>query len=111
MGKKIIPDAIYEITATARPEEIRELINLALDGELLKSIDRLTSMLVEKGLSGEDITAQMHREILGMENLTDKKKVELLDHIGEIEFRLTEGANERIQLDALIAHLVLSGGK
>jgi len=35
--------------------------------------------------------------------------VQLLDRIGEADFRLTEGSNERIQLEALIAYIVLAG--
>jgi replication factor C small subunit len=31
-----------------------------------------------------------------------------MDMIGEVDFRLTEGANERIQLDALLAHFALA---
>jgi len=32
-----------------------------------------------------------------------------MDRIGEADFRITEGANERIQLDALIASFFLAG--
>jgi ATP-binding cassette subfamily F protein 3 len=36
-------------------------------------------------------------------------KVQLINGIGEIDFRLSEGANERIQLEALVAEFVLLG--
>ena len=36
-------------------------------------------------------------------------KVRLIDRVGEAEFRLVEGSNERIQLEALLAHFVLAG--
>ena len=42
-------------------------------------------------------------------NISDRTKVELVDRIGEIEFRLIEGSSERIQLESLIAHFVLVG--
>jgi replication factor C small subunit len=35
----------------------------------------------------------------------EKLKVLLVDKLGEIDFRLTEGAHERIQLDAYLAYL------
>ena len=38
--------------------------------------------------------------------LDEKKKVELVDIIGEYDFRIVEGANERIQLEALIAQFM-----
>jgi len=35
----------------------------------------------------------------------------LIDKTGEIEFRIVEGSNERIQLESLLAHLVVVGDK
>ena len=61
-------------------------------------------------LSGEDIIRQIHHELFNLE-IPDLTKVELVDQIGQIEFRLVEGSSERIQLEALIAHFVLVGNK
>jgi replication factor C small subunit len=35
-------------------------------------------------------------------------KVRLIDHLGETDFRLSEGADGDIQMEALIARFVLS---
>ena len=40
-------------------------------------------------------------------NISDEKKIKALEYIGECEFRISEGANERIQLEALIAQLIM----
>ena len=101
-------DAIYKITATARPEQVRELINTALDGNFSAARKHLDTLLLEQGLSGEDVVGQIYRAIFEIE-LPEKRMVELIDVIGEIDFRLTEGANERIQLESLLAHFALSG--
>jgi len=63
--------------------------------------------LRDKGISGDEILAQMHRLVINMD-IPAKRKVELMDRIGEADYRMTEGANERIQLDALIASFCLS---
>ena len=42
-------------------------------------------------------------------SIPDYMKVKLMEQIGEIDFRLTEGDNERIQLEALLAFFVLNG--
>jgi replication factor C small subunit len=101
-------DAIYKITATARPEQVRELIETALAGNFSASRKHLDSLLLEQGLSGEDVVGQIYRAMFGLE-IPERRMVELIDVIGEIDFRLTEGANERIQLECLLAHFVLSG--
>jgi replication factor C small subunit len=109
LGSEIKPERIYETTATARPEEIQELIKRALDGKFFDALDKLED-LVDKGISGDEILAQMHRLVINMD-IPAREKVELMDRIGEADYRITEGANEKIQLDALIASFCLSSGK
>ena len=108
LDKKIDMEAIYQITATARPEEIGNLIDLALDGDFVGARTKLDTLLINQGLSGEDIIVQIHRTMFD-KSIPDILKVKLMDRIGEIDFRLTEGANERIQLEALLAYFVLAG--
>lgn len=109
LSSEIKPEMIYEITATARPEEIKELIKKALEGKFFDALDTLEE-LMDKGISGDEILAQMHRLVINLD-IPARKKVELMDRIGEADYRITEGANERIQLDALIASFCLSSGK
>ena len=106
LSSEIKPEMIYEITATARPEEIEELIKEALGNKFFDALNMMEE-LVDKGISGDEILAQMHRVVINMD-IPAKKKVELMDRIGEADYRITEGANERIQLDALIASFCLS---
>jgi replication factor C small subunit len=108
LGEKVDEDTIYRITSTARPEEIREFITTALKGEFVAARGMLDDLLLSKGLSGEDVVVQIHRAMLDLE-LPDRDKVRLIDRIGEIDFRMTEGANERIQLEALLAYFALFG--
>jgi len=108
LDKKIDMEAIYQITATARPEEIGSLIDLALGGDFIGARTKLDTLLINQGLSGEDIIVQIHRTMFD-KSIPDILKVKLMDRIGEIDFRLTEGANERIQLEALLAYFVLAG--
>lgn len=110
LDKIIDMDIIYKTTATAKPDEVEELINLSLKGDFIKARAKLDTLLIEQGLSGEDIIAQIHRTMLDM-TIPDRLKIDLIDRIGEIDFRIAEGANERIQLEALIAHFILCTNK
>jgi replication factor C small subunit len=103
---KITEEVIYQISARARPEEIKEMMVAALNGDFLGARKKLDTLLIEYGLSGEDIIRQMHREVFNLK-IPDKKKITLVDRIGEHDFRLVEGSNERIQLEALLAQFGL----
>ncbi len=110
LGKKITADLIYQITATAKPEEVEKLIETALKGNFMEAREFLDRLMIEYGMSGEDIVSQLYREILSSK-LDESLKVVLIDKLGEIDFRLTEGAHERIQLNAYLAYLTLIGKK
>jgi replication factor C small subunit len=110
LDDKVDEDTIYQITSTAKPEEIRELIKAAMSGDFVAARGKLDDLLLSKGLSGEDVVVQIHRAMLAMD-ISNTDKVKLIDRIGEIDFRMTEGANERIQLEALMAYFVLAGSK
>ena len=110
LGKKITDEEVYKSTATARPEDIEDLLNIAINGDFIQARSHLDKLLIEYGLSGEDILRQIHRSVFNL-SIPEQAKVQLVDRIGEIEFRVVEGSNERIQLEALIAHIVLVGSQ
>jgi replication factor C small subunit len=106
--KKITADILYETSATARPEEVKAILNTAIQGNFMAARNQLYDLLTTHGLSGEDIIKQMHRTIFDL-TIPDESKVQLLEKTGEIEFRLVEGSNEHIQLESLLAQFVLFG--
>ncbi len=109
LSKVITEEILYKVSATARPEDVATLIKAALvEGNFLRAREFLDTMLIDFGLSGEDVIKQIHSNVFSL-NIPDLEKVKLIDRIGEIEFRMVEGANERIQLEALLAYLVLLG--
>ena len=108
MGTKIDDEAIYRSTQTVRPDEIKDLISIALEGDFARSRKILETVLIEYALSGEDLIRQIHRNIYDLP-IKERDKVRLIDRIGEVEFRMVEGGNPRIQLESLLAHFVLVG--
>nr|WP_250543640.1 replication factor C small subunit [Methanocaldococcus lauensis] len=110
LSNVIDDEIIYKVSSRARPEEVKKMMELALEGKFMEARDLLYKLMVEWGMSGEDILNQMFREINNL-NIDERKKVELADYIGETDFRIVEGANERIQLSSLLAKMALLGKK
>ena len=108
MGTKIDDEAIYRSTQTVKPDEIKDLINTALSGDFAKARKSLEVILIENALSGEDLIRQIHRNVYDLP-IKERDKVRLIDKIGEVEFRMVEGSNPRIQLESLLAHFALVG--
>jgi len=108
LDKKITEEIIYSVSSRARPEQVQEMILLALKGKFIEARKKLEELMYEQGMSGEDVLIQVYRETMNMDEkeLPDKDKIALVDTIGEYDFRIVEGANERIQLEALLAQFM-----
>jgi len=110
VNKKITAELIYETSATAKSEDIKKLINTALSGNFMAARSQLYELLINQGLSGEDVIKQIHQNIFDLA-IPDEIKIKLIEKTGEIEFRLIEGSNAHIQLEALLAHFAFEGEK
>ena len=109
-GKAVDSEIVYQATASVHPEKTQELLKAALEGDFMGARKLLDTMLIDEGLAGEDIIRAVHKGVFDLP-IPDKQKVELVDKIGEIDFRMVEGSTERIQLEALLAHFTLVGGE
>lgn len=107
LGKTVDEKAVYLVVGLAKPEEVREMLDLAFKGKFLEARGKLRAMLLEYGLSGQDILKQVHSEIFKLD-LPEAEKLRLADVIGEIDYRLSQGADEEVQLSAMLARLALS---
>ena len=108
LGESVNADAVYKVTGKARPEEVRQMMELALSGDFIKAREKLHELLINYGLSGVDVVRQVHRETFNME-IPEPWKLRIANIVGEIDFRMSEGANEEIQLSALLAQFGLVG--
>ena len=53
--KEITPDVVYQAVAAARPDEVKEALELALDGNYSGARERLDTLQITYGLAGEDV--------------------------------------------------------
>lgn len=106
LQKEITAETIYSMASVAKPKEINELLTHAVKNRFEKAREILLNTMLKYGLSGLDIIKQIQKEVWNLE-LSERKKVEMVDKCGEIEFRMVEGSDEYIQLEALLAHFAL----
>ncbi len=106
--KKVSEDDVFKVASRARPKEVGEMVRFALKGDFSKARTLLDDLMIRYGLSGEDVIAQVYREVVALD-VGDEAKITLVERVGEYDFRLGEGANERVQLEALLAQLALAG--
>lgn len=108
LDKPVDAKVIYSITGKASPADVRKMIKIAMDGDFIEARKQLRDMIQKYGVAGSDIIRQIHTEIFRAE-IPEPWKIKLADIAGEIDFRLVEGADEEVQLSALLARLVEAG--
>ncbi len=109
LNQRINEKSIYDIASRARPKEVSSMLMYAIEGDFQKARNELNTLMFSYGMSGEDILLQCYREALNLPK-GDKEKLNIVKAIGEYNFRIVEGANERIQLEAMLAALAMLKG-
>ena len=106
LGNDISDELVFSMASVAKPKEIEEILNLAINNKFIDAKNKLLDAMLRYGLSGQDIIKQIQKQVLELD-IDDRMKVHLIDKCGEIEFRMTEGSDEYLQLEALLANFTL----
>ncbi len=104
MSRGITEESVYQVVGRAKPTDVHDMLNHALKGDFIKAREELRHLLVKYGLSGSEIVRQIHSEIFRLA-IPEKKRIELIEAVGEIDFRLVQGGDEEVQLSTLLARL------
>ncbi len=111
----VTAETVKEYATVPLRREVEGMLGAALSGSFFEARDRLYHLFSDRGTSGEEILRAIHSYLPDIpENvLPVREKVRLLEFLGEVDFRLAQGASDRIQLESVLAHLAAmrSAGK
>ncbi len=108
ISPKISADLIQTVVSSAKPSDIKVVLEYALSGDFQNSRNKLRDIMLKESIAGDDVIKAIQKEIWNL-NIEPDIKVKLTEKTGEAEFRLVEGSDESIQLQALLASFVLAG--
>ncbi len=105
---KVSEEDVYEAAASLKPDETREILETALSGDFMDARDQLSDLMIERGLDGQDVLNSVHREIFDLE-LENDQILEVIEKLGDAEFRISEGASSDIQIESFLSTLARMG--
>lgn len=108
ISPNITPDLVNTIVSKAKPSDIKIVLDYALAGDFINSKEKLLDIMLKESISGQDVIKAIQKEIWNLP-IDNALKVRLTEKTGEAEFRLVEGSDEFIQLEALLASFILAG--
>jgi len=108
ISPSITPDLISTVISSAKPKDIRIVLDYAISGDFQKAKEKLLDVMLKESISGQDVIKAIQKEIWNIP-VEPEIKVKLTEKTGEAEFRIVEGSDPFIQLQALLASFVLAG--
>jgi replication factor C small subunit len=100
---------VAQVIGEASPIQVQLMIKKALYGDFIEARKMMYDLIGSYGFSGSEIVRQIQRELFKISTLTPEQKADLSNIIGEYDYRLTQGANNDIQLSALLAQFAKIG--
>lgn len=104
----ITSELISTIISNAKPKDIKIVLDYALSGDFQEAREKLLDIMLKESISGQDVVKAIQKEIWNLP-VEPEIKVKLTEKTGEAEFRIVEGSDPFIQLQALLASFVLAG--
>jgi replication factor C small subunit len=108
ISPNITMDLVTTIMSETKPRDIRVILDYAISGDFQAAREKLLDVMLKQSISGQDVIKAIQKEIWSMP-IEPELKVKLTEKTGESEFRIVEGSDPFIQLQALIASFVLAG--
>jgi len=106
-------EVVYRTAGLVYPEYVRKMIKDAFEGRFEEARRQLIKSMTQEGVSGEDLLQEFYRELSIGDAIPirPEDKIALLEFISELDFRISQGATDYIQLTALLAYLTNLGLK
>lgn len=95
---------VFEVAGKAEPKDVKEMVEMAKDKKFSEARDKLYNLIITQGVSGEDLIKEIHKQVKSLD-IEDEKRLNIIERVGEVEFRLSEGSDPLIQIESLLAKI------
>jgi replication factor C small subunit len=103
---EVTPEIVYKVAGAVKPREVRAIFDNLLKGDFESARNAILKMLFNDGISGSEIIYHLYRETYRL-NVPDECKLQLIEILGDYEYRILEGSSEEIQLNSMLARMQL----
>ncbi|CEI93363.1 Putative Replication factor C subunit 3/5 [Rhizopus microsporus] len=107
---RIDENAIYSCTGHPHPQDIERIFKWIMTEEFTTAYSNIEKLKRETGLALQDILSEIYYYARTVEFPTESR-IFILDKLAEIEYRIGEGGNEKVQLGAMIGVFKLATDK
>ena len=106
--EEITDETIYECCGAPRPADITAILKSILEDDWSTAYYTLNKIRQANGLALIDLIEGMIELLEGYELNNELTRIELLTKLGDIEYSISKGGNDRIQSSAVIGAIKMS---
>ncbi|KAJ3188825.1 Replication factor C (RF-C) subunit [Gaertneriomyces sp. JEL0708] len=99
-------NSVYLCTGSPLPSDISQITDWLLNSEFTHAYTSIQKLRTDRGLALSDIITEVHGVLETIE-MPSPVKITLLDQLAEIEYNLSTGCTEKIQLGSLVGSFKL----
>jgi len=103
--KEIPVEKVYEVTGRPSPSDIQTIYTSLTTDDFSTAMNNIWGLSREKSLAFDDIVRDIHMQVM-QTKLPDQMKMFLISRLSEIEYRLAQGSNERVQASSMVGGFV-----
>lgn len=100
--KNITSEKIYATIGQPSPEIIDDMFKILMNENVENSFQKLNQIKLDRGIALNDMIEMLHDNLLQYD-LDDKILAKMIQRLAEIEWRLSKGCSDELQMGALIA--------
>lgn len=103
--KKVNEKNVYTCVGNPLPKDIMNILESLLTDTYNEAYSKISELKLEKGLALVDIIGEV-TDLLIEYDLTDAKLAKILEHLANIEYRLSDSTSDTIQLAAFVGAFI-----
>ncbi|KAF9423040.1 hypothetical protein BGZ94_008425 [Podila epigama] len=94
-------DAVYNCTGNPHPRDIDTIVNSMLTEDFTRAYSTISLLKTMNGMALQDILTEVYN-YLEVIDMPTNSRVYILDKLADVEYKLSTGASEKMQLTSLI---------
>ncbi|KAJ1734956.1 Subunit of heteropentameric Replication factor C (RF-C) [Coemansia biformis] len=94
-------DEVYACTGQPSPDDVKRIVDWMLNDEFDSALSNINALKRDKGLALQDIISEL-TPFVNTIDFPAATRIYLLEQLAEIEYHMSVGATEKIQLSALV---------
>ena len=96
---------MYDVTGRPSPDDMNKIYKSLNEDRFNEAMSMILEIRGRKSLALEDVLLELHKGVMKTK-FPDDMKIYLVSRMAEVEYRLTQGSNEKVQIASIVGAFI-----